>query len=90
MHLSPSTSPHRQQALRRLAVFLCPRRPSLNSVGDARYGRCGGLLALRQPHMARHSRVPSFFGPRKRFAAQVCALYVRIHSFYLKLLQGHT
>ena len=49
-----------------------------------------GLLALRQPHVARHSRVPSFFGPRKQFAAKVRALYVRIHTFYLKFLQGHT
>ena len=49
-----------------------------------------GLLALRQPHMARHTRVPSFFGPRKSFAARVRALYVRIHTFYLKFLQGHT
>lgn len=89
MHLS-LTPPHRLQALRQLAVFFCPRRPSLNSVGDARYGHCGGALALRQPHIARHSRVPSVFGPRKRFAARVRALYVRIHTFYLKFLQGHT
>ena len=87
MHLSHITSPHRQRALRQLAVFFCPLRPAM---GDARYGHRGGLLALRQPHMARHSRVPSFFGPRKRFAARVCALYVRIHTFYLKFLQGHT
>ena len=73
--------------MRQLAVFFCPLRPT---VGDARYGHGGGLLALRQPHMARHSRVPSFFGPRKCFAARVRALYVRIHTFYLKFLQGHT
>ena len=87
MHLSHITSPDRQRALRQLAVFFCPLRPSM---GDVRYGQCGGLLALRQPHMARHSRVPSFFGPRKCFAARVRALYVRIHTFYLKFLQGHT
>ena len=86
MHPSPGT-PHRLQALRQLAVFFCPRRPSL---GDARYGQCGGAQALRQPHIARHSRVPSVYGPRKRFAARVRALYVRIHTFYLKFLQGHT
>ena len=86
MHLCQATS-HRLQALRRLAVFFCPRRPSL---GDARYGQCGGALALRQPHIARHSRVPSVYGPRKRFAAQVRAIHVRIHTFYLKFLQGHT
>lgn len=86
MHPSPST-PHRLQALRRLAVFFWPLRPSL---GDARYGHCGGAQALRQPHIARHSRVPSVYGPRKRFAARVRALYVRIHTFYLKFLQGHT
>ncbi|MDH1703792.1 hypothetical protein [Comamonas terrigena] len=86
MHPSPGT-PHRLQALRRLAVFFCPLRPSL---GDARYGQCGGAQALRQPHIARHSRVPSVYGPRKRFAARVRALYVRIHTFYLKFLQGHT
>lgn len=49
-----------------------------------------GAHALRQPHIARHWRVPSAFGPRKRFAARVRALYVRIHTFYLKFLQGHT
>ncbi len=49
-----------------------------------------GGHALRQPHIARHWRVPSFFGPRKRFAARVRALHVRIHTFYLKFLQGHT
>ena len=49
-----------------------------------------GAHALRQPHIARHWRVPSFFGPRRRFAARVRALYVRIHTFYLKFLQGHT
>ncbi|MDI9854212.1 hypothetical protein [Comamonas sp. 17RB] len=86
MHSSPGT-PHRLQALRRLAVFFWPLRPSL---GDARYGQCGGAQALRQPHIARHSRVPSVYGPRKRFAARVRALYVRIHTFYLKFLQGHT
>ena len=86
MHLS-HTTPHRLQALRRLAVFFCPLRPTL---GDARYGQRGGLLALRQPHVARHSRVPSHFGPHKRFAARVHALHVRIHTFYLKFLQGHT
>ena len=87
MHLSHTTT-HRLQALRRLAVFFCPLRPCL---GDARYGQCGGLLALRQPHVARHSRVPSaHFGPRKRIAARVRALHVRIHTFYLKFLQGHT
>lgn len=87
MHLSHITSPNRQRALRQLAVFFCPLRPS---VGDARYGQCGGAQALRQPHIARHSRVPSVYGPRKRFAAHVRALYVRIHTFYLKFLQGHT
>ena len=89
MHLSPTT-PHRLQALRRLAVFFWPRRPHLDVLGDVRYGHCGGALALRQPHIARHSRVPSVYGPRKRFAARVRALYVRIHTFYLKFLQGHT
>lgn len=49
-----------------------------------------GVHALRQPRIARHWRVPSVFGPRRRFAARVRALYVRIHTFYLKLLQGHT
>ncbi|RGE46185.1 hypothetical protein DZC30_05330 [Comamonas testosteroni] len=87
MHLSHITSPNRQRALRQLAVFFCPLRPSM---GDVRYGQRGGLLALRQPHIARHSRVPSVYGPRKRFAAHVRALYVRIHTFYLKFLQGHT
>ena len=87
MHLSHITSPDRQRALRQLAVFLCPLRPAL---GEARYGQCGGQRALRQPHMARHTRVPSYFGPRKPFAARVRALYVRIHTFYLKFLQGHT
>jgi len=89
MHLSQTPSTHRLQVLRQLAVFFCPRRPGVGR-GDARYGQCGGLLALRQPHIARHWRVPSFFGPRKRFAAQVRALHVRIHTFYLKFLQGHT
>lgn len=87
MQLSHITSPHRQQVLRQLAVFFCSRRPDL---GDARYGHCGGQRALRQPHIARHTRVPSHFGPRKPFAAHVRALYVRIHTFYLKFLQGHT
>jgi hypothetical protein len=49
-----------------------------------------GAGALRHPHIARHTRVPSFFGPRRRFAARVRALFVRIHTFYLKFLQGHT
>ncbi|AOV02246.1 MULTISPECIES: hypothetical protein [Delftia] len=49
-----------------------------------------GGCALRHPHIARHTRVPSFFGPRRHFAARVRALFVRIHTFYLKFLQGHT
>jgi hypothetical protein len=49
-----------------------------------------GAHALRQPHIARHWRVPCAFGPRRQFAARVRALYVRIHTFYLKFLQGHT
>ena len=49
-----------------------------------------GGCALRHPHIARHTRVPSCFGPRRPFAARVRALFVRIHTFYLKFLQGHT
>ncbi|WP_027016721.1 hypothetical protein [Comamonas composti] len=49
-----------------------------------------GAHALRHPRIARHTRVPSVYGPRRRFAARVQALYVRIHTFYLKFLQGHT
>ena len=49
-----------------------------------------GGCALRHPHIARHTRVPSFFGPRRHFAASVRALFVRITTFYLKFLQGHT
>jgi hypothetical protein len=86
MHLSHITSPHRQRALRQLAVFLFPLRPAQ---GDARYGQRGGLLALRQPHMARHTRVPSS-SARANPLPRVRALYVRIHTFYLKFLQGHT
>ena len=50
---------------------------------------CFGAGAVRHPHIARHTRVPSIFGPRKRFAARVCALFVRMHTFYMKFLQGH-
>jgi len=49
-----------------------------------------GGRALRHALIARHTRVPSFFGPRRRFAAGMRALFVRIHTFYLKFLQGHT
>jgi len=49
-----------------------------------------GGAALRHPRIARHSRVPAVFGPRRRFAAQVRALWVRIHTLTLKFLQGHT
>ena len=45
-----------------------------------------GAHALRQPHIARHWRVPSAFGPRRRFTVQVRALHVRNHTFYLKFL----
>ena len=87
MHLSHTTPPHRPQATRPLAVFFFLRR---HTRCDARYGQCTGLRALRHPHMARHSRVPAFFAPHRPFAAQVRAQHARIHTFYLKFLQGHT
>lgn len=87
MHTGAIHLPHRLQAPRPQAVFFLRCRPLL---GDVRFGQCTGLRALRHPHIARHTRVPSVFGPRKRFAARVRALYVRIHTLTLKFLQGHT
>ena len=45
---------------------------------------------LRHPRIARHTRVPAAYGPRRRFAACMQALHVRIHTLTLKFLQGHT
>lgn len=45
---------------------------------------------LRHPRIARHSRVPAAYGPRRHLAACLRALQVRIHTLTLKFLQGHT
>ena len=76
MQLSPNHNTHRLQARRLQAVFAL--------------GRSFGAGALRHPHIARHTRVPAVYGPRRRFAARVRALHVRIHTFCLKFLQGYT
>lgn len=51
---------------------------------------CLAGCTLRHPRIARHSRVPAAYGPRRRFAACMQALQARIHTLTLKFLQGHT
>ena len=83
MHLSHTPFRHRLLVPHPQAVFAFVRRRQ-----GAPHGF--GASTLRHPRIACHSRVPSVYGPRKRFAARVRAIYVRIHTFYLKFLQGHT
>ncbi|MEG0053447.1 MAG: hypothetical protein RR473_00265 [Comamonas sp.] len=84
MHLSHTPFRHRLLVPHPQAVFAFVRRLAHGPSHGF------GASALHHPHIARHTRVPSFFGPRRPFAARVRALYVRIHTFYLKFLQGHT
>lgn len=48
----------------------------------------------RPGHLARpacqRALVPALHAAARRMAARVHALQVRIHTFYLKFLQGHT
>lgn len=55
---------------------------------QAVFGLAG--CTLHHPRIARHTRVPAAYGPRRRFAACMQALQVRIHTLTLKFLQGHT
>jgi hypothetical protein len=58
------------------------------------------MLAPAQPHPTRPGhpprpdrqclRAPELHAAARRMAARVHALQVRIHTFYLKFLQGHT
>ena len=84
MHLSHTPFKHRLLVPHPQAVFAFVHRAASG------FRHNFGASALRQPHVARHWSVPCCYGPRRRFAARVRALYVRIHTFYLKFLQGHT
>lgn len=84
MHLSHTPFKHRLLVPHPQAVFAFVRSAS------SEFRHSFGASALRQPHASRHARTPSCYGPLKRFAARVRSLYVRIHTFYLKFLQGHT
>jgi len=62
-------------------LFLCPLRIE-RLQGDRRK-----LTRLRH---IRASRIPGHYGPREHLTLAVRALHVRIHTFTLKFLQGHT
>ncbi|QIL81173.1 hypothetical protein G7047_15615 [Diaphorobacter sp. HDW4A] len=65
----------------RCRLFLCQSRTERHQHAQRKLHR------LRR---ADASRIPGHYGPREHLSLAVRALHVRIHTFTLKFLQGHT